>query len=108
MDEDAFDAATARARRVSADEPHAVSARYLEREAVLLVVLSSGTELRLPVADLEGLADASAKDLAEIEVSPAGRGLHFPRLDADLYVPALIANVLGSPAWNARRARASA
>lgn len=106
MDEDAFDAATARARRLSS-EPHALSARYLEQEALLLVVLSSGAELRLPVADLEGLVGASAADLAEIEVSPAGRGLHFPRLDADLYVPALVENVLGSRTWRARPARAS-
>jgi hypothetical protein len=34
--------------------------------------------------------------LAEIEISPAGVGLHWPKLDADVHVPALLQDVLGS------------
>ena len=49
----------------------------------------------------EGLAGASAEDLAAIEVSPSGLGLHWPRLDTDLYVPALLRGLLGSPRWMA-------
>jgi hypothetical protein len=33
--------------------------------------------------------------------APSGLGLHFPKLDADLYLPALLAGVLGSKAWAA-------
>ncbi len=40
-------------------------------------------------------------DLAEIEISPSGFGIHFPRLDADLYLPALLQGVFGSKAWMA-------
>jgi hypothetical protein len=40
--------------------------------------------------------------LGDIEVSLSGAGLHFPKLDADLYVPALLEGVLGSRKWMAR------
>ncbi len=49
----------------------------------------------------EGLAGASPDDLAKIEISPTGLGLHWPRLDADLYVPALLQGVFGSRSWMA-------
>ena len=50
----------------------------------------------------EGLAGASPEHLADIEISPAGLGLHWPRLDADLYVPALLQGMFGSKSWMAR------
>ena len=43
------------------------------------------------------------QNLAEIEISPAGLGLHWPRLDADVYVPALLQGVFGSKSWIARQ-----
>ena len=101
MDEAEFDAATARG--TSAAGPQAVSARYLPLRQRLVVVLSSGVELSIPVSSIEGLAGASADDLRHIEVSPAGTGLHFPRLDADVYVPALFEGVTGSRRWMAQR-----
>jgi hypothetical protein len=36
-------------------------------------------------------------------IDPPGFGLHFPRLDADLYLPALLEGLLGSKAWAASR-----
>jgi hypothetical protein len=42
------------------------------------------------------MSSASAADLRVIEVEGFGLGIHFPRLDADLYVPALLQGVLGS------------
>lgn len=65
------------------------------------VALSSGVEVAFPPALAEGLAGGSAEDLAIIEVSASGLGLHWPGLDADLYVPALLRGVLGSPGWMA-------
>ena len=35
--------------------------------------------------------------------SPAGLGLHWPRFDADVYVPGLMAGALGSRTWMARQ-----
>jgi len=75
---------------------HAVSARYDRRRSRVVVALNTGVELAFPTRLAEGLADASPDNLADIEISPAGLGLHWPRLDADLYVPALLQGVFGS------------
>lgn len=82
---------------------HAVSARYDRRRSRVVVALNTGVELTFPTQLAEGLADASPDNLADIEISPAGLGLHWPQLDADLYVPALLQGVFGSKKWMARQ-----
>ena len=66
-----------------------------------MVTLSNGLELAFPPRLAEGLADAKPADLMAVEITPTGLGLHWPRLDADLYLPALLAGVFGSTAWMA-------
>jgi len=84
-----------------ASGPHAVAARYDRRVSRVMVTLSNGLELAFPPHLAEGLADAKSADLAVIEITPTGLGLHWPRLDADLYLPALLEGVFGSPRWMA-------
>jgi len=80
---------------------YAVSARYDRRSAHVVVKLSTDVEIRFPARLAEGLTGASADDLATIEISPSGLGLHWPALDVDLYVPGLIGGLLGSKQWMA-------
>lgn len=82
---------------------YAIAARYDRRASRIVVRLNSGLELAFPAGLAEGLADASPDDLAEIEISPAGLGLHWPKLDADLYIPSLLQGVFGSRNWMARQ-----
>jgi hypothetical protein len=56
----------------------------------------------VPVDRAQGLAGAKAADLAEIEISPTGLGLHWPRLDADLYLPALMEGMFNARRWKAQ------
>jgi hypothetical protein len=89
--------------RARLDEtPRAVSARYDRNRSRIIVDLSNGLELAFPPQLAEGLDNAGFADLEKIEISPTGLGLHWPALDADLYVPALLHGVFGSPAWTAR------
>ena len=81
--------------------PRAIAARYDRRVARITVSLSNGLELAFPRRLAEGLADAKPADLAAIEITPTGLGLHWPKLDADLYLPALLEGVFGSPRWMA-------
>lgn len=46
-----------------------------------------------------------AKSLSVIRISPSGYGIHFPKLDVDLYLPALIQGIFGTRAWMAERGR---
>lgn len=82
---------------------HAVSARYDRRRSRVVVTLNTGLEVAFPARLAEGLAEGSPEDLAVIEISPAGLGLHWPRLEADLYLPALLQGVFGSRQWMARQ-----
>lgn len=93
-----FEKAQARAERAAA---RVQAARFDRRRRRLVVRLSTGVEMTFPAALAEGLTGASLDELAEIEISPTGLGLHWPRLDADLYVPALLQGVFGSRSWMA-------
>jgi hypothetical protein len=98
---DEFAAATRRAERRRAMEPVAVAARYDRRRDRIVVSLNSGLELAFPPAMAEGLQAATPSELANIEISPSGLGIHFPRVDADLYVPGLLSGMFGSKTFMA-------
>jgi len=70
---------------------YAVSARYDRQRSRVAVVLNTGIP-SFPTRLAEVLAGAPLEHLADIEISPAGI---WPgsRLDADLYVPALLPRV---------------
>ena len=80
----------------------AIAARYDRRVGRIVVTLQSGLELAFPPRLAEGLQGASVEALSQIELTPSGLGLHWPQLDADLFVPGLIEGVFGSKAWMAR------
>jgi hypothetical protein len=82
-------------------QPRAVKACYDRRVGRVVVTLSNGLELAFPPRLAEGLADAKAADLMAVDITPTGLGLHWPRLDADLYLPSLLAGVFGSATWMA-------
>ncbi len=48
---------------------------------------------------VQGLEKAQPKQLANIEISPSGLGIHFPDLDVDIYLPGLLAGAMGSKKW---------
>src|SRR5262250_3293255 len=81
--------------------PTAMSARYDRRISKVVIHLSTGLDVAFSPRDAQGLESASPSDLAKIEISPSGLGLHFPKLDADLYLPALLEGVFGSKRWMA-------
>lgn len=83
--------------------PHAVSAHYDRASRRVVIQLSSKLTVSLSPRDAEGLENAKPSQLDEIEISPSGFGLHFPKLDADIYVPGLLEGFLGSTKWMASR-----
>lgn len=83
--------------------PRAESAQYDVGRDRIVVRLTTGGELAFAPRDVQDLQHASPDDLDPIEVEPFGLGLHFPKLDADLYVPALLEGIFGSKSWMAAR-----
>jgi hypothetical protein len=100
---DEYDMATARAESTRAKQPAAVSARYDGRLRRIVVRLATGLDVAFAPRDAQGLEDADPADLKIIEITPSGLGLHFPKLDADLYLPALLDGYMGSRSWAAAR-----
>jgi len=98
-----FKRANQRAKDLEARIPRAVSAHYDRKTKRIVIHLSSKLIVSFSPADVEGLEEAQPSQLREIEVSPSGFGIHFPALDADLYVPGLLDGFLGSKAWMASR-----
>ena len=94
-----FKAANARGPAAVSRGPIARAVRYDSRRGLIVITLEGGCEFSFPVSLAEGLADAPRSKLAKIKVSPNGLGLHWPLLDADLYVPALIEGAFGSRRW---------
>lgn len=86
---DEFECANARGVQRRKTGPVAVSARYDKRVHRVVIGLSSGIELSFLPHDAQGLEAAKPADLDVIEISPSGLGLHFPNLDADIYLPTL-------------------
>jgi hypothetical protein len=92
-----------RARETQTSAPRVVAARYDRRLGRVVLSLSSKVDLMFAPGDAEGLEKASPAELEKIEISPSGLGIHFPKLDADLYVPAVLEGLLGSRKWMAAR-----
>jgi hypothetical protein len=100
---DTVAAAGVRGKRLQSSLPRVVSARYDRRIERVVLHLSTGIDLAFPPHIAQGLEDATPTQLGSIEISPSGFGIHFPRVDADIYLPALLEGFLGSRHWMARR-----
>ena len=92
----------ARGKAALASEPRATGAHYEPATGRLVVDLLNGCSYAFPAALVQDLQGASQDDLAGVVVDGLGFNLHFPSLDADLYVPALVSGLFGTRAWMAR------
>jgi hypothetical protein len=80
-------------------EPRAVKAWYAADSDRIFIELNTEIIMGFPSARLQGLSDATPKQLAKVEVTPSGYGLHWESLDVDLGVPQLVAGLFGTKAW---------
>jgi hypothetical protein len=87
------------------DEPCARSVEHIPAFKLLVVGLSNGRRLALPIKDVQGLDKATHEQLQHYELPGGGTGIRFPELDVDLYVPALIEGVYGNRRWMAQLGR---
>jgi Protein of unknown function (DUF2442) len=80
-------------------EPRAVKAWYEITSARVFIEIKNGVVMGFPYQLLEGLELATSEQLAEVEVTPSGYGLHWESLDVDLGVPQLVAGIFGTKVW---------
>ena len=72
---------------------------------LFILKLTDGRRRVLPREDLQGLQSGTKEQLAGVEIIGGGTGLHWPELDVDVYVPALLRGVYGSKPWMAKIGR---
>jgi len=100
---DNVELANQRATELQESIPKAVSAHYDRKSGYIVIHLSSRLILSFSPNDAQDLGNAKPSQLDEIEITPSGFGIHFPKLDADLYVPGLLEGFLGTKQWMAAR-----
>jgi hypothetical protein len=105
--EDDVREAEARLQQLRTTSATAVAVRYDRRIGRVMIRLSSGLDVAFSPHDVQGLEQARPADLDVIEISPSGLGVHFPKLDADIYLPALLQGFTGSRGWMAAHAGGS-
>ncbi len=98
-----------RAREVGAaldaSESRAVKAWYAADTEQIFIELKTEIVIGFPYQQLQGLENATPKQLAEVEITPTGYGLHWESLDVDLGVPQLVAGLFGTKAGMAELGR---
>lgn len=82
-------------------EKFALSAHYDPTNRRVVVSLSKSIQLSFDPAAIQELEKANPADLSDIVISPSGRGLHFPRIDADVFLPGLLMGLTGTKSWMA-------
>ena len=94
--------AEARGQAMLLSEPRAAAARFDPASGHVVIDLVNGCRYAFPADLVQDLQGASAEALTGVEVDGLGFNLHFPALDADLYVPALLSGIFGTRAWMTR------
>ena len=93
--------AEARGQRALETEPRAVKAQYDVTAGRIVIDLANGCAYAVPSDRVQELRGAALDELVDVEIDGAGFNLHWPKLDVDLYVPALVSGLFGTRGWMA-------
>ncbi len=94
-----IDAAIARANAAEWERPRVIAAGYRLADDMVVITLATGVQVAVPRKLLQGLQDATPGQLAKVEIEGPGTGLHWPLLDVDHYIPAVLGGVFGTRRW---------
>jgi hypothetical protein len=94
-----WQAAEKRGREWMECNPHAVAAVYLPYLRRIMVTLNTGIEVAIDPSRLQTIQDAKPSMLREIEITPMGDALFFPKLDDGIYLPGILRGIYGTRKW---------
>jgi hypothetical protein len=97
--EDELAAAESRGEALLESAARASAARYDPSTGRVTIDLANSCAYSFPARLVDELQGAGDDQLTAIEVDGLGLNLHWPALDVDLFVPALIDGVFGTRAW---------
>jgi len=93
------DLAAERGRQIRDKGLYAVDAHYDAGTGVIHVKLKTGMTISFPKERAQALANATDEQLSEIEISPAGWSIDFPRIDDGFTIEGLLAGRFGNSHW---------
>jgi hypothetical protein len=93
------DLAAARGERIRQSGLYAVAARYERETGLVHITLKTGMTLSFPKVRAQALANATDEQLSEVEISPAGWSVDFPRLDDGFTIEGILAGRFGNVQW---------
>jgi len=88
-----------RGREWMQNNPHAVAAVYIPKIKRVLVTLNTGIEVAINPEKLQTLQNAKTSQLRDIEITPMGDALYFPKLSDGVYLPGVLKGVFGTAQW---------
>lgn len=94
-----FDVEFQNAVEAGNNEPRAISVRFDRASKRLQIELQDGVAMMIPVASIQGLEKAKAREIEAVELLAQGYALHWPAMDVDVTVPGLVAGVFGTRQW---------
>ena len=80
-------------------KPQAISVRYDQRSRHVIIGLNNGCTMTIPSRLLQGLRDAAARDLKQVEIMGLGLAIEWPTLDMQFTISGLLAGVFGTKSW---------
>ena len=80
-------------------EPQAQQVTYDRAKEQLVIELKNGVMILLPRHLLQGLQDATAEQIAALQVGPRGASLHWESLGVSFSLAGLMAGIFGTQAW---------
>ncbi|HEY9723168.1 MAG TPA: DUF2442 domain-containing protein [Oscillatoriaceae cyanobacterium] len=74
--------------------PTATAIQYDADSHRFTITLLAGGKVSFDVAQVPELAGATSGQLADVELSPSGGGIHWPQLDMDISVAGLVMDLV--------------
>jgi len=93
------DLATEAGKHIRESGRYIVAARYDVASQTMFVTFKAGFTLSFPKDRCQVTAQAIDDDLSQIEISPAGWSIDFPKIDDGITAEGLLAGRFGSARW---------
>ena len=91
--------ATKRGEERMRRDPLATAVRYHKPDRTVVIETNKGVTLTISVDCLQGLQDASDRELSKVEILGPGVAIEWPTLDQQFSITGLLAGVFGTEAW---------
>ena len=86
---------------IDSQEPRAVNVSFDRANSRVWIDFSNRSQFSFLTSQVEWLANLSPEILAEVTLTPDGKGLRWDTLDLDLSIQGLLMGIFGSKSWMA-------